>query len=50
MEYKYQTIKRKDGVTYTRRAKVKNSDCFLNIRYSKDKTKRLKKIAEVKNV
>lgn len=43
----YETIKRRDGITYTRKKRNNNFDCHLNIKFHKDKIEQLKKIAKL---
>ena len=43
----YETIKRRDGITYTRKKRNNNFDCHLNIKFHKDKIEQLKKIAQL---
>lgn len=42
----YETIKRRDGITYTRKKRNNNFDCHLNIKYHKYKIEKLKIIAD----
>jgi hypothetical protein len=46
----YETITRKDGITYQRKKRNNNFDCHLNIKYFKYKIDKLKSIADKKNV
>lgn len=45
-----QTIHRKDGITYEREVKLNDFDCWLNIRYHKEKREQLKEIAKCKGI
>lgn len=42
-----ETIKRKDGIEYTRKKKKTNYDCNLNIRIEKEKLNTFKEIAVI---
>ena len=46
----YETITRKDGITYQRKKRNNNFDCHLNIKYYKNKIDKLKLIADKKNI
>lgn len=44
----YETITRRDGITYQRKKRNNNFDCHLNIKFYKEKIEQLKKIAKKK--
>lgn len=46
----YETIRRKDGITYERKKRNNNFDCHLNIKFHKENIEKLKKIADIHGV